>query len=810
MKKKVIKKTQIPIIKHTEYVLPKKPVILYSKETSFLIKELYDRDNRLYTKREMEKFRILKSHVCINKEGIQTFHPPGYLFETELIYKINKKHYNSIYNSEVNYHERCENTIFPLNKFKEFKLVDVNNVVDNNFKNNKYSFSSKINQKNYNKFEELVSNFRKENNSKSNKKVNFKDIINDKSIKIKKSEKDNKSYLSNQNYVDNRLTNSINKFTNNSMYNVHSTSSFMSPIKKYNNKSILHNKCYKHKTDNTNDDNINQEENKGEVSIYSNIKSIFDDDNTDGNLNKSPVLRNFNLSCQKKKSSKLEVVLSRKNKLDTKLKTSFKEHITLDSIKKESTCFKKKEFVDIVKSCKNFKSDVKLDYLLSRDNNNNNNNNNNNIDYKHFSLSTLNYKNIDSNSNYNNNNASNLIENNTLYLDINNNINNNSTYSNKEDNNERPNSTKINDCKNQESLSYDYTNKKSSSIISNIDYNHFKLNNYFNNDLSYFDNLDSINNKCFNNNRYKTPIHSKNSLDIFNKLIKKSLLDTKTNRNNSLIQYNMANINTISNNSSPVNNQNNVSKTIDKNIEYNIKSNFNKKSINDKTDKKQNCEQLNSVNSKYNNSFNNIEEVDDNDINNSSRTNNNYNNNNKETKSNKSNNKYDKKTNIINIINNTSNDDSIKKTEYDNYNAFKQNFILKADNKNNYINLSNSDTIKNIHCNKSLELLSNKYNNTSKVSHKLDTNNYNINNDSNKYKINNKSINISLKDAFKVYIFGEESNIKLKCNDLKHNNYYTNKFKSKKNNFNSLDLNLVPSNDIPMKKNINFLDKFKK
>lgn len=70
----------------------------------------------------------MRSEVTIDEDGFRSLHPPGYLYETELIYKINKKHESSIYNSDSDYHEKAEKNVFPLNKLHKYRLIDVTEI----------------------------------------------------------------------------------------------------------------------------------------------------------------------------------------------------------------------------------------------------------------------------------------------------------------------------------------------------------------------------------------------------------------------------------------------------------------------------------------------------------------------------------------------------------------------------------------------------------------------------------------------------------------------------------------------------------
>lgn len=90
-----------------------------------MLKEEYDRDNRVFTKREMGKFRIMRSEVTIDEFGFRSKNPPSYLFDTENVFKINKKHNFSVYNSDLHFHERSEVDVFPHNLLQKYRLIDV-------------------------------------------------------------------------------------------------------------------------------------------------------------------------------------------------------------------------------------------------------------------------------------------------------------------------------------------------------------------------------------------------------------------------------------------------------------------------------------------------------------------------------------------------------------------------------------------------------------------------------------------------------------------------------------------------------------
>lgn len=130
VKKTKTKKVELPRELKIEFVLPKKPLIIYELQDAFCLKEEYDRDNRIYTKREMEKFRVMRSEVTIDEFGFHSKNPPSFLYDSELVLKINKKHNNSVYNSDLHFHERSEDNVFPLNRIQKFKLIDLEAVAN--------------------------------------------------------------------------------------------------------------------------------------------------------------------------------------------------------------------------------------------------------------------------------------------------------------------------------------------------------------------------------------------------------------------------------------------------------------------------------------------------------------------------------------------------------------------------------------------------------------------------------------------------------------------------------------------------------
>lgn len=78
----------------------------------------------------MEKFKVMRSEVTIDEFGFRSKNPPSFLYDSELVLKINKKHNNSIYNSDLHFHERSEENVFPLNKIQKYKLIDLDAVAN--------------------------------------------------------------------------------------------------------------------------------------------------------------------------------------------------------------------------------------------------------------------------------------------------------------------------------------------------------------------------------------------------------------------------------------------------------------------------------------------------------------------------------------------------------------------------------------------------------------------------------------------------------------------------------------------------------
>lgn len=120
------KQIEVPQITKAQYILPRRVV---DRVDSFLLKSHHDQSNRLYTFRDLENFKIMKCEVEIDNLGIRINHPSSFLCETELVYKINSKHDNSVYNSESQYHERSEDNLFPLNKVQNYRLIDATSVI---------------------------------------------------------------------------------------------------------------------------------------------------------------------------------------------------------------------------------------------------------------------------------------------------------------------------------------------------------------------------------------------------------------------------------------------------------------------------------------------------------------------------------------------------------------------------------------------------------------------------------------------------------------------------------------------------------
>ena len=124
--KKVKKHTIIPKQSSTVYITPSKPNLEYeSNINTIFIKESYNKEGRMYSIKEMSNFIIMRNYVHIENQIITVFHPPNFKFESENVYRINKKHYLANYNSDnMNNHERSEDDLFPKNKLMKFKLID--------------------------------------------------------------------------------------------------------------------------------------------------------------------------------------------------------------------------------------------------------------------------------------------------------------------------------------------------------------------------------------------------------------------------------------------------------------------------------------------------------------------------------------------------------------------------------------------------------------------------------------------------------------------------------------------------------------
>lgn len=88
-----------------------------------MIAEAYNKDRRLYTEKEMQKFKVMKIEVNVGEFGLMKCHPPTYDYETEMVLKINHKHNNSIYKSEVPIHETPDDDLFPKNRVKNYQIL---------------------------------------------------------------------------------------------------------------------------------------------------------------------------------------------------------------------------------------------------------------------------------------------------------------------------------------------------------------------------------------------------------------------------------------------------------------------------------------------------------------------------------------------------------------------------------------------------------------------------------------------------------------------------------------------------------------
>lgn len=99
--------------------------ILFTKnEACFTVKKEYDKVLRFYSKKDQEKFEVDRIQFLINEFGFKMTTPISRNLESEFVYKINKKHYESLYKSEGFLHERSEALTFPKNKLQKYKLID--------------------------------------------------------------------------------------------------------------------------------------------------------------------------------------------------------------------------------------------------------------------------------------------------------------------------------------------------------------------------------------------------------------------------------------------------------------------------------------------------------------------------------------------------------------------------------------------------------------------------------------------------------------------------------------------------------------
>ena len=72
----------------------------------------------------MALFKAERQFISLSNYGITSCIPPSNKFDTENVYKINKKHLKSLYQSEGFLHERADNLCFPKNRLQRFKLID--------------------------------------------------------------------------------------------------------------------------------------------------------------------------------------------------------------------------------------------------------------------------------------------------------------------------------------------------------------------------------------------------------------------------------------------------------------------------------------------------------------------------------------------------------------------------------------------------------------------------------------------------------------------------------------------------------------
>lgn len=71
----------------------------------------------------MQKFKMMKIEVSVGDFGLIKCHPPTYDFETEMVLKINHKHNQSLYKSEVPVHETADEDLFPKNRVQNYKIL---------------------------------------------------------------------------------------------------------------------------------------------------------------------------------------------------------------------------------------------------------------------------------------------------------------------------------------------------------------------------------------------------------------------------------------------------------------------------------------------------------------------------------------------------------------------------------------------------------------------------------------------------------------------------------------------------------------
>lgn len=95
-------------------------------QDSFTSESIYTNDSsrKLFSYKEQTKFELCSFNVNINPLGIQVEDIDSRFLESEVVYKINKKHNRSLYRSEGRLHEKAEDLTFPQNRMQKYKLID--------------------------------------------------------------------------------------------------------------------------------------------------------------------------------------------------------------------------------------------------------------------------------------------------------------------------------------------------------------------------------------------------------------------------------------------------------------------------------------------------------------------------------------------------------------------------------------------------------------------------------------------------------------------------------------------------------------